>query len=101
MPRLIIVCLSPASPFSHSLVLVKRYAGQETHHFLGKQSCYYTILVHRCSLLPVCPKRGSSLMPIFYCYTTLLCHAKMHFKGTIADSVPTWQATVVSKEQMC
>ncbi len=36
-------CLSPA------LILALCCPSQETHHFLGKQSCYYTILVHRCS----------------------------------------------------
>lgn len=34
---------------THALILAECCPSQETHNFLGKQSCCYTILAHRCS----------------------------------------------------
>lgn len=36
---------------SATLILAQCFTNQETHHFLGKQRCYSSILVHRCSAL--------------------------------------------------
>lgn len=41
-------CFFPQFP---SLILAQCFISQETHNFLGKQRCYSSILVHRCSAL--------------------------------------------------
>lgn len=75
-------CLSPA------LILAQRCPSQETHNFQGKQSCYYAILLHRCSvltdrqLMQAVVESEWLLMPVSHHHTqTLFCNVSAFSKG--------------------
>lgn len=61
-------CLSPA------LILALCHPSQETHHFLGKQSCYYTILVHRCSVLTDRLMQAEGKGNVYWCQSLTATH---------------------------